>query len=700
MIEIIINNTKYSFEKNITVLQACEQAQISIPRFCYHEKLSVAGNCRMCLVEIEKSPKPVASCAMPINPGMVIFTETPLVKKAREAVLEFLLINHPLDCPICDQGGECDLQDITLNYGSDRSRYFEFKRGVEDKECGPIVKTIMTRCIHCTRCIRFLTELAGLEVFGAIGRGELMEVGTYLNKYLKTELSGNLVDLCPVGALTSKPYAFLARNWELKKFESIDYSDAIGSNVVLHTRNNATTKTFSNTKNILNDQILRILPKINQKINETWISDKTRYSFDGNSFNRNLFLEQKDLLKKNTLNLKWTPEFLQTFIAQFKLQKKKFEFVGVLGSVSSVEESYFFLQFLKNFGNANLIIQKTLYNINQDLPNFYLFNSSLSSVDGSDLILLVGVNPRTEGSMLNIRLRKQFFNKEILIGYIGSVVEFTFPTTHLGNSSKILLEIAEGKHFFCQKLRKAKKPLIIFGSEIGFRQDSQTLQNLLWFLTKKNFLNLKNFLGLNILHQNLSQVNYCDLGLSLNAKSFLYKQLVDKMLLQKEEKAYFFNNVDFSLPLNLKNNFFCTLNTHNQSWNSKFTFNIPTSSVLEKDGLFVNTEGVVQKFFKGLTPPTLSRNSEDFFKLILKLSENVTFTNKQLFLEVPHLKAVNKQRTLFYTNVFNKNFLQKKITFSSFKNNTKNFYMTDNISKNSKIMAECSLFLKNKTNFL
>jgi NADH dehydrogenase/NADH:ubiquinone oxidoreductase subunit G len=212
MIEIIINNNKYFFEKNLTVLQACEQAHITIPRFCYHEKLSVAGNCRMCLVEIEKSPKPVAACAMPLTPGMVIFTETPLVKKAREAVLEFLLINHPLDCPICDQGGECDLQDLTLNYGSDRSRFFELKHGVEDKECGPIVKTIMTRCIHCTRCVRFLSEIAGIEIFGALGRGEHMEIGSFLNKYLKTELSGNLVDLCPVGALTSKPYAFLARN--------------------------------------------------------------------------------------------------------------------------------------------------------------------------------------------------------------------------------------------------------------------------------------------------------------------------------------------------------------------------------------------------------------------------------------------------------------------------------------------------------
>jgi NADH dehydrogenase/NADH:ubiquinone oxidoreductase subunit G len=269
MIEIIINNNKYTFEKPLTVLQACEQANITVPRFCYHEKLSVAGNCRMCLVEIEKSPKPIASCAMPIAPGMVVFTETPLVKKAREAILEFLLINHPLDCPICDQGGECDLQDITLNYGSDRSRFFDFKRGVEDKECGPIVKTIMTRCIHCTRCVRFLTEVAGLEVFGALGRGELMEIGTYLNKYLHTELSGNLVDLCPVGALTSKPYAFLARNWELKKFESVDFSDSFGSNIVVHTRNFLNSKNLKNVKTPQKDQILRILPKLNNELNES-----------------------------------------------------------------------------------------------------------------------------------------------------------------------------------------------------------------------------------------------------------------------------------------------------------------------------------------------------------------------------------------------------------------------------------------------
>ena len=257
------NNIKIYVEKNLTVLQACEQAEIYIPRFCYHEKLTIAGNCRMCLIEIEKSPKPVAACATPLTAGMCIFTESPLVKKAREAVLEFLLLNHPLDCPICDQGGECDLQDLTLNFSSDRSRFFEIKRKVEDKDCGPFVKTIMTRCIQCTRCIRFLTELGGVESLGALGRGEIMEIGTYLNKYLKTEISGNLVDLCPVGALTSKPYAFIARQWELKKVESIDFLDSFGSNIIIYTKTHFDKKLKKSY-----EQILRILPKNTIALNE------------------------------------------------------------------------------------------------------------------------------------------------------------------------------------------------------------------------------------------------------------------------------------------------------------------------------------------------------------------------------------------------------------------------------------------------
>jgi len=332
MINITINNKGYKFEKNITVLQACEQANIIVPRFCYHEKLSIAGSCRMCLVEIEKSPKPVASCAMPISNGMVVFTNTPLVKKAQESVLELLLINHPLDCPICDQGGECDLQDITLNYGSDRSRFFEIKRGVEDKYFGPIIKTIMTRCIHCTRCVRFLSELTGSDTLGSIGRGEHMEIGTYLNKFIKTELSGNLVDICPVGAITSKPYAFKARSWELKTFESIDFSDALGSNILIQTRNDSLIKTNK-------DKILRILPKNNNNINENWISDKTRYSFDGNNILRNnniinnLFDIKNTRLFEELIANKWKSNL--NFFE--KINKSNIKNIALLGDILNIE---------------------------------------------------------------------------------------------------------------------------------------------------------------------------------------------------------------------------------------------------------------------------------------------------------------------------------------------------------------------------
>lgn len=710
MVEIIINNNKYSVDKSLTVLQACEQANINIPRFCYHEKLSVAGNCRMCLVEIEKSPKPVASCAMPINPGMVIFTETPLVKKARESVLEFLLINHPLDCPICDQGGECDLQDITLNYGSDRSRFFEFKRGVEDKECGPIVKTIMTRCIHCTRCVRFLTELAGLEVFGALGRGELMEIGTYLNKYLKTELSGNLVDLCPVGALTSKPYAFLARNWELKKFESIDYTDAVGANIVIHTRNNSSTNSFLKTRNLKNDQILRILPKLNNEINECWISDKTRSSFDGLYFNRLNALEYFDKFKGvKKPNLVWNKEFFNTFFMHFNTVKASAEILGNVGTSLSIEELYFFFEFLKNNGSTVLLQNNKLSQIQNDIPLFYQLNTNIKNIEQSDLILLIGFNPRFETSILNLRIRKHFFNKDVIIGYIGPVLDLTYPVTHLGTSAKVVIDLLEGRHTFCKKMRSAKYPIILNGPQIGYRQDAIGLQIGLQFLGKKLYLNLKNFSGLNFVQSSITQINSLDLGIVPNSQNVIYHCLTNKHYLETGLKTwtYFLNSTENSINFakSSKTTVFCALKTHNSIDSMQASYTIPVNAFFEKDSLSVNIEGKIQKGFKVVTGSALARNSEDFFKSLIKsqnlISTSFSATNKSLYLKNPFLYALNKNRVKFYLNFLNLNLLmQKKIIFTTFKNSIKNFYMTDNTSKNSKIMAECSLFLNNKTNFL
>jgi NADH-quinone oxidoreductase chain G len=703
MIEIIINNNKYVFEKNITVLQACEQANINVPRFCYHEKLSVAGNCRMCLVEVEKSPKPVASCAMPISNGMVIFTETPLVKKAREAVLEFLLINHPLDCPICDQGGECDLQDLTLNYGSDRSRFFEVKHGVEDKDCGPIIKTIMTRCIHCTRCVRFLGELAGVEVFGALGRGELMEIGSFLDKYIHSEISGNLVDLCPVGALTSKPYAFLARNWELKKVESVDFSDGFGSNIVIHVRNFLNTGAYKGTtfKNVAGDQILRILPKLNNDLNENWISDKTRFYFDGNSYSR---ANSINMFENNLKVSEWN-------LTVFKKISLKTSLTGIIGSMSSAEEIYFLYQFLNLQKNLGLTVNNKLYFFNTDLPSFYQFNSNFANIENSDLIFLVGTNLRFESSMLNLKIRKHFFNKEVPVYSLGNFQNQTYPLFHLGNSPKILIKIAEGSHSFCKILRKSLNPLIIIGSEIGFRKDSKALQNVLRYISQKNFLNLKNFSGLNTIHSSTSLVNVCELGLALYANSTFYQQSLNKNFLF-ENKSVFLNNVDEDLTKTLKNinsqkNDVYFLDTHlnfklkKNLMNKRISF--PVTTLFERDSILINSEGRVQKAYKSVTSNLVARNSEDVLSainFIFNKNKVCNMTLKNLYLNAPFLNLRTILRDKFYFNFLSIKEFQHKIYFTVFNPVVTNFYMTNTLSQNSKTMAECALFLKNKSNFL
>ncbi len=702
MIEVTINNKNYKFEKIITVLQACEQANVTVPRFCYHEKLSVAGSCRMCLVEIEKSPKPVASCAMPISNGMVIFTNTPLVKKAQESVLELLLINHPLDCPICDQGGECDLQDITLNYGSDRSRFFELKRGVEDKQCGPIIKTIMTRCIHCTRCVRFLSELTGVDTLGSIGRGEHMEIGTYLNKFIKTELSGNLVDICPVGAITSKPYAFLARNWELKKIESIDFTDALGSNIIINVRNNSFIKQYKNDKeSTATDQILRILPKNNEFINETWISDKTRYNFDSINILRQ---KQVNILKKTS---DWG-NFLTLFSTKFKNAlsfQNKNNFVGILGNILTVEELFYFSQFLKTYGINNILFNNnTLYNINTDFPGFYQYNSLLKNVEESDLILLIGINPRIEASMLNLKLRKHFFNKNVSINLIGTYADLTYPINHLGNSIKTLINIVEGKNSFCKQLRKAKNPLIIVGSEFALRLDAKLIQNLIRFLSKKSIVVFKNFIGLNFVHSNITQSHFCELGLSVNAKSKSYLISSKKQAISQNDLLIANNITEISKKIFKNNNFFCSLNTHRFENDQLFEYNLPINSFYERDSLNINVEGVVQKGFKSKTPLISARNSEDIFKALISLDTNVKnkknyFTKKWLVTEAPFLNNKNSFRKKFNFDFFNLIENSSRSYLSNFKPLINNFYMTDNITKNSKIMAECTLFLNNKTNF-
>jgi len=717
LINVNINNIPIKVPNTFTVLQACEQASVEVPRFCYHEKLSVAGNCRMCLVEIAKSPKPVVSCAMPVMENMFIFTDTPLVKKARESVLEFLLINHPLDCPICDQGGECDLQDQTLSYGSDRSRFYEYKRGVEDKECGPIIKTIMTRCIHCTRCIRFSAEISGLEELGTIGRGNQTEIGTYVQTFIKSELSGNMVDLCPVGALTSKPYAFLSRSWELEKHNSIDFFDAVCSNISVQTRQ----LSLPNKKKIINnnnyyskDEILRILPRKNDLINENWISDKTRYSFDGIKQNR---LDTPYIYHNNKMqSCKWKNLISYLYVlldlnkpSNFYLNKYK-SITGITGKLSDLKSIYYFFQFLNHFGSNNIQCEEHLLSLNIDIPLFYKFNTNISNIEKGDVFLLVGVNTRYEASMINVRIRKQFLKNDIEIGLIGNPVDLTYPYYHLGSSTKTLLEIAEGRHIFCKKLRKASNPILIFGTEFLRRKDSGTLLNLSRTIGKYAIVNLKQFNGYNTLHSNIGQINSFEIGAYPGTRSILHSNQIRK----KQNDILFLletENINKNKWINYKNNKQLTKvivqNSHKLS-NVSFTdIVIPSTTPFEKNSLIMNTEGRIQNSSKIITPYGTAKDITKVLKglsFIFKFNnfkeKKTNFSKESLFLENPSLNNLNKINKNFNFNYLNIKESDNRLYLSVFLPLINNFYITDIIGKNSQIMSECSLLLNKKTNFL
>jgi NADH-quinone oxidoreductase subunit G len=444
MPKMTIDGIEIEVPAGITVLQACEMAGKEIPRFCYHERLSVAGNCRMCLVEQEKAPKPIASCAMPVADNMVIKTDSPMVKKARQGVMEFLLINHPLDCPICDQGGECDLQDQAMAYGYHSSRYREEKRAVADKEFGPIVKTEMTRCIQCTRCIRFATEIAGVEVLGATGRGEHMEVTTYVEKTINSELSGNLVDLCPVGALTSKPYAFIARPWELRKTESIDVMDAVGSSIRIDSRGR---------------EVLRILPRTNDDVNEEWLADKSRYAVDGLRRQRldRPYLRIDDKLKPAS----W-PEALDA-IAKRVIGLPGNRLAAIAGDFADAESMFALNGLMSALGSPNIDCRQDGAALDPNARASWLFNSTIAGIEKADAILIVGSNPRWEAPVLNARIRKRYLKGGLKVGVIGPKLDLTYPYQHLGQTADVLGQVATGAHAFADVLKNAKAPMLILG---------------------------------------------------------------------------------------------------------------------------------------------------------------------------------------------------------------------------------------------
>jgi len=661
MLKLKVNDKDIEVEEGLTVLQACEQAGFEIPRFCYHEKLSIAGNCRMCLVEIEKSPKPVASCAMPAAEGMNIKTNTSLVEKARKGVMEFLLVNHPLDCPVCDQGGECDLQDQSMFYGVDKSRFRENKRDVPEKYMGPLIKTQMTRCIHCTRCIRFATEVAGVSELGAIGRGEDMQITTYLEKAMESELSANVIDLCPVGALTSKPYVFEARPWELKKTESIDVMDAVGSNIRIDT---------------YGWEVKRILPRINEDINEEWISDKTRYSCDGLKNQRLDTPYIRDGNKFNKITWKKAYEILKS-----KLENIASDKIGCFtGDLTNMETAYAAKELFNKVFKSNLVESRPdNYYVNFSDKKNYIFNSNILGIEESDLILMIGCNPRLEATILNSRIRKSYLKNKLPIFSTNDVGDQTYPYKILDDSTNLIKDIVENRNELSEKIIKSTKPIIIIGqSALKLKSGKYIFEELSKFLKKNNKIN-NEWNSLNILSNDASTVGSYDLTVfsSNNGRNILFEKLkensIDLLFLIGQDK----------LKVERKGKFVVYIGTHGDVGAKNSDLILPGSSFTEQDGYYTNLEGKIQKAFKASYPTELAK--EDW--VILNEISNL-MRNKNLFKDKDELidnmfNYLNHERKEEFIKT-DYSFENEKILIDSI-----DYYYSNVLAKNSKTMSEC-----------
>ena len=663
MLKLKINDKDIEVEEGLTVLQACEQAGIEIPRFCYHEKLSIAGNCRMCLVEMEKSPKPIASCAMPASEGMNIKTNTALVEKARKGVMEFLLANHPLDCPVCDQGGECDLQDQSMYYGIDKSRYKENKRFVPEKYMGPLIKTQMTRCIHCTRCIRFATEVAGVPELGAIGRGEDMQITTYLEKSMESELSANVIDLCPVGALTSKPYVFEARPWELKKTETIDVMDAVGSNIRVDT---------------YGWEVKRVLPRINEDINEEWISDKTRYACDGLKNQRldTPYIREGSKFKKTT----WTHAF-EAVVKKINETNPE-NIAGFTGDLTNMETLYIAKEFFdKTLKSKNIECRIDNEYVNTDTRSNYIFNSKINGIEESDLILLVGTNPRLEATILNSRIRKNYLKNKTEIFSIGSIGDQTYPYKILENSTQIIKDICENNHEVSKKISEAMKPLIIIGqSALKMKSGKYIYKKLKDFLEKEKKIN-ESWNSFNILSKNASTVGSYDLDLTSSNDE---NNLVLKQLYENKFKIVFLFGQD-DLVFEKKEEFVVYIGSHGDKGAEMADVILPGAAYTEQDGHFTNLEGKIQKAYRASYPPG---DAKEDYEIINDLSKFIKrkklFTNKNELIDslMNYLKLKNeKPNNISEQNI---DFFKEKINVEHI-----DYYYTNVIARASLTMSEC-----------
>lgn len=674
MVNLIINNKKVKIKDEITIIQACELLNIEVPRFCYHERLAIAGNCRMCLVEIENSPKLVASCAMPISDGMVIHTNSPRVEKARKSVMEFLLINHPLDCPVCDQGGECDLQDQAFKYGSQVSRFNENKRIVKDKYMGPLIATHMTRCIHCTRCIRFAQDIAGIPEIGAIGRGENMEVQTYLEQSMRSELSGNVIDLCPVGALNSKLYAYTARAWELTCTESVDVFDAMGSNIKINSRGL---------------EVMRILPSYCDEINEEWISDKSRFSYDGLKYQR---LDRPYIKRNGRLQEASWNDALE-YIADKMRETPGDKMAAIAGTMADCESMFALKLLMQNFGCGNFDTNQFNYKWDISSRGNYLFNTSIAGVDFSDLCLLVGVDMNFSAPVLGARLTRLQRSRKLKILNIGPEnYEHRFNIIDLGNNPSLLVDILSGNHQIINEINNAKNPMMIIGDLAYARDDGfkvlELCQNIAY---KYNFIQ-QNWNGYNILHNHASTVGAIDLGFIADTNSKNVAEILNSCE-QGEISLVYLLGADELDTSKLSNAFVIYQGHHGDVGANCADIVLPGAAYTEKNAIYVNFEGRAQYARQAVSKVG---SAKDDWLIIKNISDKVK--SKFYFKDLDDLRSQAAKVAKSLRNIGNiQKSRVKKIksdiilnTEEVFALKKRNFYITDVITRVSPVMAECT----------
>jgi NADH-quinone oxidoreductase subunit G len=679
MTKLIVDGKEIDVPAEYTLLQACEAAGAEIPRFCYHERLSIAGNCRMCLVEVKGGPKPVASCAWGVRdcrPGPKgeppeISTRSPMVKKAREGVMEFLLINHPLDCPICDQGGECDLQDQAMGYGVDTSRFAENKRAVEDKYLGALVKTSMNRCIQCTRCVRFSAEVCGAPEMGATGRGEDMEITTYLESALTSELQGNLVDICPVGALTSKPYAFAARPWELGKTQSVDVMDGVGSAIRVDTRGR---------------EVMRILPRVNEAVNEEWISDKTRHIVDGLRTQR---LDRPYIRENGQLRAASWQQAFQAIAARIsRIDGKRIG--AIAGDLAAVDEMFALKELLAKFGSANLAVQGGDAFDPKAGRASYIFNPTIAGIDQADALLIVGSNPRKEAAVLNARIRKRWRTGQLKVGVVGARPDLTYEYDYVGAGTESLGDIAAGKHSFADVLKNAKNPIVLVGTDAFTRHDGAAVLAKAAKLAVDIGAVKDGWNGFAVLQNTASRVGALDIGFTAGAGGLNAAQMNTFGTL---DVLFLLGADEVKVP---DGAFVVYIGTHGDAGAHRADVILPGAAYTEKSGIFVNTEGRAQMANRAGFPPGEAKEDWAIIRALSDVLEkklpydSLAALRQAIFKAVPHLMQLDQIEAGSAADLKTLAGRSGEVEKVPFKASVEDFYLTNPIARASAVMAECS----------